>query len=57
MTRLQAQMISSTGVTIAGVTTNSGEKGFGGVGMAGGGGGGLRRRNRGKRQQNNDLSE
>lgn len=39
-------MISSTGVTIAGVTTNSGEKGFGGVGMAGHEG--LRRRNRGK---------
>lgn len=35
MTRLQAQMISSTGVTIAGVTTNSGEKGFGGTGGGG----------------------
>lgn len=33
MTRLEAQMISSTGVTIAGVTTNLREKGFGEWGM------------------------
>lgn len=47
MTRLQAHMISSTGVAIAGVTTNSGKKGFGGGhGRAGGGG---------NRQRNNDL--
>lgn len=35
MTRLEAQMISSTGVTIAGVTTNSVEKGSSGMGKAG----------------------
>ncbi|KAI4832623.1 hypothetical protein KUCAC02_015585, partial [Chaenocephalus aceratus] len=29
MTRLEAQMISSTGATIAGVTTDSRERGFG----------------------------
>lgn len=43
MTRLEAQMISSTGVTIAGVTTNPGERGFGELGMDGGEGSRLER--------------